>query len=404
MSSQASRAFKAGEIIIKQGEAGRCAYIIEQGRVEIFMEIGGREEQIQHIGTRGPGAMIGEMAILDNAPRTATIRALEDSTLLEISREDFARRLESADPVLRQATQVILTRYRDLLARADIRKEVALRQEAENAEKSYVADICALEAIKIARDFEAALQNGADDEICLHYQPIVNLQSGKIAGMEALMRWRHPENGHISPAVFIPIIEETGLVVGASKWALGKALKALKAIQSKTGANDLFMSVNFSSHDFAADGFIDMLYESLSRTGVRAECLHMEITERLLIGQPETAREILGRCRKAGMNISIDDFGTGYSSLGYLHYFPIDTLKIDRSFVQDMNGNPNSLELVKSIVALGKNLKMSIIAEGVETLEEAEMLRNMGCDMAQGYYFSKPLPEGEVLEFTRAAQ
>ncbi|MCC6597606.1 MAG: EAL domain-containing protein [Alphaproteobacteria bacterium] len=404
VSSQASKSFKAGDIIIKQGDNGHCAYIIEEGRVEIFLEIDGNNNQTHHVGTRGPGAIIGEMAILDHAPRTATIRALEECKLLEITREDFARRLQNADPVLKLAMQVILTRYRDILARADLPKAHTLQnapppQKAEDLEKSFTADVSAIEAIRIASDFETALKN---NEVTLHYQPIIHLKNSKTVGVEALMRWHHPARGFISPAVFIPILEDTGLIVKASQWALKESLKALKNIQPYgNGDTPLFMSINFSSHDFASDGFTDTLYEALSQTDIQAQCVHLEITERLLIGQPETARDILNSCRKAGMSVSIDDFGTGYSSLSYLHYFPVDTIKIDRSFVMSMNGDPNALELVKSIIALGKNLKMSTIAEGVETAEEAAILKDLGCDMMQGYYFSKPLPENDIIAFLR---
>ena len=164
------------------------------------------------------------------------------------------------------------------------------------------------------------------------------------------------------------------------------------------------MSVNFSSRDFASEDFVDTLYKILSESDVAPSRVHLEITERLLMGQPENARDTLRMCRKAGMGISIDDFGTGYSSLSYLHYFPIDTLKIDRSFVKDMITDESAMELIKSIIALGKNLKMKIIAEGVENKEEAVALRNLGCDMAQGYFFAKPMPERETIVFLKKNQ
>ncbi|MCB1581360.1 MAG: EAL domain-containing protein, partial [Alphaproteobacteria bacterium] len=159
------------------------------------------------------------------------------------------------------------------------------------------------------------------------------------------------------------------------------------------------MSVNFSGRDFAADDFVDSVYETISLSDVSASQVHLEITERLLMGQPDNAKETLSMCQKAGMSISIDDFGTGYSSLSYLHYFPIDTLKIDRSFVKDMLANNGSAALVKAIIGLGKSLNMDIIAEGVESQEEAVALRDLGCDKAQGYYFAKPMPEKEIVDF-----
>jgi EAL domain-containing protein (putative c-di-GMP-specific phosphodiesterase class I) len=162
------------------------------------------------------------------------------------------------------------------------------------------------------------------------------------------------------------------------------------------------MSVNFSSTDFASDGFVENIYNTLSRTDVAAQQLTLEITERILMQQPEQANETLEMCCNAGMKIAIDDFGTGYSSLSYLHSFPIDVLKIDRSFVVDMMKKESSLELVRSIIGLGKNLKMRTVAEGVETLDEAKVLKDMGCDRAQGYYFAKPLPEEEIVHLLRS--
>ena len=175
---------------------------------------------------------------------------------------------------------------------------------------------------------------------------------------------------------------------------------ALKRIENRGAYNkELFMSVNFSSRDFAADGFVESVYNTISKSDVDAEQLHLEITERLLMGQPENAKDTLNECEKACIGISIDDFGTGYSSLSYLHYFPINILKIDRSFVMKMLTDESSYQLVKSMISLGKNLKMKIIAEGVETVEEANKLRELGCDMAQGYFFARPMPEKDVTEF-----
>jgi len=340
--------------------------------------------------------MIGEMSLVDQAPRSATIKAIQDCKLLEITADDFARRLSAADPVLRMTTQVILTRYRDMLARADITGESKNWPPPETLELNYAQQSNAIENIKIANDFKSALNSS---EVCLHYQPIIDLQTGDIVGFEALMRWEHPEKGFISPGIFIPIIEESGMIVTASRWALREALLALKRIEHKTGLRkELFMSVNFSSHDFASEDFVESVYDTISESDVLPEQVHLEITERLLMGQPDNARETLKMCRKAGMGISIDDFGTGYSSLSYLHHFPIDTLKIDQSFVRDMTKNNTSLALVKSIISLGKNLGMKIIAEGAEEQDEARILKELGCDQCQGYYFAKPASEKDITD------
>lgn len=378
---------------MRQGEKGDCAYILESGQVEILIEKPGGDRQT--VGTRGAGSIVGEMAIIDNEPRSASIRAIEDCSVLEISREDFHRRLSGSDPILQTIMQVILTRLRDTLTRSEKLSKHPSFPSPEDIERNFALENHAVETIKIANEFREALEN---KDLRLHYQPIIDLQSNDIIGFEALMRWEHPERGFISPGVFIPVAEETGLIISASIWALDEACKALKRIESKTGWKDfLSMSVNFSSTDFASMNFVDNVYETLSRTDVSASQLTLEITERILMQQPETANDTLETCKKAGMKIAIDDFGTGYSSLSYLHSFPIDILKIDRSFVVEMMKKESSMELIRSIIGLGKNLKMDIVAEGVETQEEGRILRDLGCHRAQGFYFSKPLAEEDVI-------
>lgn len=392
--NQTRKIFKAGETIMRQGEHGDCAYIIEKGRVEILIEKS--NGSVTRVGTRGAGTIIGEMAVVDNEPRMATIMAMEECHLLEITKEDFTRRLKTADPVLQITTQVILTRYRDMLTRASILNEAGAYPTPEDLERGYLEQANTVETIKMANEFRAAI---GTEQLSLHYQPIMNLMTGQVDGFEALMRWNHPEKGPISPAVFIPIAEDTGLIVEASRWALRESCRALRRIEGKVGLDrELFMSVNFSSTDFAEENFLDQLYTILSETDVSPNKVHLEITERLLMNQPQNAKDTLGLCRKAGLGIAIDDFGTGYSSLSYLHYYPIDTLKIDQSFIRNMLQDKTSMELVKSIIALGKNMNMKIIAEGVEHAEEAEFLKNMGCERAQGYHFSRPHSEKDITD------
>ncbi len=393
------KSFKPGEIIMRQGEVGQKAYIIESGKVEVLITGMSGEERI--IGTRGPSAMIGEMSLIDSAPRTATIRALEDCTVLEITKEDFARRLSNADPVVRMAMQIIMTRYRDTLNRIESQAEGTELSGVESLELIYAEEDGAIEHIRIANEYKEALEKN-NGEITLFYQPVINLSTGEISGFEALMRWFHPEKGFISPGVFIPVIEETGQIIEASKWAFTNACRALKRIQESTRYHkNLHMSVNFSSKDFSAPDFVNNVYDTLSLTDVKAEQVHIEITERLLIGQPERAKETLSMCRRAGMGIAIDDFGTGYSSLNYLHTYPINTLKIDQSFIRDMEHEKGLLELVRSIVTLSHNLEMKVVAEGVETLREAQILKEMGCQYAQGFYFARPMAEKDIVDLVR---
>ncbi len=386
--------FASGAVIMRQGDHGDCAYIIEDGLVEILVER--PDGKIQNVGTRGPGSIIGEMAIVDDAPRTATVKAIQDCRMLEISREDFARRLKSTDPVIQMISQVILTRYRDTLARIEILGESPNYPPPEAVERSLSGQSDVLETVRIANDFRDALKNGG---LQLHYQPIVDLARGDVIGFEALMRWTHPQHGFISPGVFIPIAEKSGLIVEASKWAVREACSALARIEtSLSRPKSLYMSVNFSSHDFAEQDFVPNLLDTVRKSRIEPRQLKLEITERLLIQQPDNAKATLQKCREHGIGIAIDDFGTGYSSLSYLYYFPIETLKIDQSFVRAMYKDERSLELVKSIIGLGLNMGMTIIAEGVEHAEEANLLNDLACNAAQGYHFARPMPEEKIVE------
>lgn len=383
--------YRAGETIIRQGEQGDCAYVIESGRVEIVLEK--QDGRQQRVGTRGADTMIGEMALVDDAPRTATVRALEDCCLLRISKEDFSRRLLQADPVLRLTTQVILNRYRDILATAEIaspdRSAPAEALERGHAERGQV-----IEGIRLCNDLRAALAN---DGLELHYQPIVSADDGVLRGYEALMRWRHPVDGLIPPDVFIPIAETSGLIVDVTRWAIDAACAALARLKVALGRDDLYVSVNISSADLASQTILNDVWLALKESGLARGQLHLEITERMLMDQPERARAVLRAFRMLGVVIALDDFGTGYSSLGYLNSLEIDVLKIDRSFIAAMNGDDRSLELVRAIVGLGKSLGLQVVAEGVETRAEAEGVARLGFDSAQGYFFARPRCEGEIV-------
>jgi EAL domain-containing protein (putative c-di-GMP-specific phosphodiesterase class I) len=392
MSSAAKRRFSPGETLIREGERGECAYIIETGNVEIVVQ---REGQLIQIGTRGAGSLIGEMAMIDDKPRTATVRALDECTALEITRDDFAHRVESADPVIKMVMRVVTARYRDMIGRTNAIRVVGGTAGAETAEKTENSDAIhetALSSIRLHGELKRAVERG---ELLLYYQPIIDVQKMKIGGFEALMRWAHPENGMISPGVFIPVAEETGLITEMSHLALRLACDAaikLQAAASKEliGDGPLFVGVNFSVKDFAEANLFEHVKATFAEKKIDPQQIHLEITETLLMGAPEDARAELEKCRAIGLNVSIDDFGSGYSSLSYLHYFPIDTLKIDQSFIRSLSTHAGSLVLVKAIIGLAQNLGMSVIAEGVETAQDAAKLRELGCDYIQGYFFSRP--------------
>jgi diguanylate cyclase (GGDEF)-like protein/PAS domain S-box-containing protein len=249
----------------------------------------------------------------------------------------------------------------------------------------------AMERVRI----ESALRNALErDEFVLHYQPQVDLASGEIVGMEALIRWQHPEMGMVAPSRFIGVAEETGLIVQIGAWVMRAACQQNQAWQ-QAGLGKLCVAVNLSARQFGAANLIAEIRAVLAETGLPPGCLEIELTESLFMSDVTLAVELLHAMKALGINLSIDDFGTGYSSLSYLSRFPIDVLKIDRSFVAEITRDSNDAAIVASIIALAHNLKLAVIAEGVETEEQLDYLRRHGCDEMQGYYFSRPLPAAE---------
>jgi EAL domain-containing protein (putative c-di-GMP-specific phosphodiesterase class I) len=244
---------------------------------------------------------------------------------------------------------------------------------------------------------ETDLRKGLDNnEFELHYQPLVNIHNGDVVGVEALARWQHPERGMISPAEFIPVAEESGLMVPLGQ-ALIKAACTQAAAWVEAGHKDLRMSVNISPRQFLNDDIYALLERVLAETGLPPRNLEVEVTESLLLDDSSEADKTLQRVKEMGVGIAVDDFGTGYSSLSYLHAFPIDTLKIDRSFVSNGSNGGQARAILNAIVAMGKSLELKILAEGIETEGQRELLSGLGCHEAQGYHFSRPMPADEVV-------
>ncbi len=245
------------------------------------------------------------------------------------------------------------------------------------------------ERVRLEGDLRRALAVG---ELSLAYQPLFNLVNGRLQGFEALARWRHPERGLISPALFIPVAEESGLMVPISDFMLDQSCRQLRRWQNKDAAfADLRMQINVSGNDLAHGAFVDRVQRAIAEAQIRPEHVTLELTENILMERLEGAVETLGRMRDLGIGISVDDFGTGYSSLSCLTTLPIDSLKIDRSFVQNLRAKSKESEIVRAIVSLGHSLGKSVIAEGIETPAQLAQLRTLGCEMGQGYHLSHPL-------------
>ncbi|MFN4326991.1 MAG: putative bifunctional diguanylate cyclase/phosphodiesterase [Azonexus sp.] len=263
------------------------------------------------------------------------------------------------------------------------------KEVGRNAFQFYSSEMNSksLDRLLMESNLRRALQQ---KEFVLHYQPLVNLQSGLIVGVEALIRWQHPELGLIMPDRFIHVAEETGLINPIGDWVLCEACRQAQAWRDD-GLPAVVMAVNVAPVQFRQSGFIEVVAGALATSGLEAGRLELELTERTVMHDADVNMGTLSALHRMGVELSLDDFGTGYSSLAYLKRFPVGKLKIDRSFVNDLETDPDDWAIASTIVSMGRSLRMTVLAEGVETPEQLALLRKMGCDMAQGYLFSRPV-------------
>lgn len=394
MSERIHRRYQAGEVIFREGEIGDCAYVIERGAVEVFVT---RHGVRIPLAVRRAGDIFGEMGIVDQTPRSASVRAIEPCELMVLSEAQIGRRIAELDPVLRMVLQVVLQRFRETIRGvggvsddADADAAAAPRAPSEAADHSAAID-------RIA--FEQTLQAAFEErQFFLCFQPIVAARSGETLGFEALMRWRHPKRGVLPPGEFIEVVEESGVLRDMTLWAIDAVCQLLTTPLSRAGlAEDFFIGVNVSASDLCNEGFFEAAREILAKRGVAPGRLVLELTESQLAANAAAAARMMARYKAIGVSISVDDFGTGYSNLGYLAQYPVDHLKIDRSFVQAMDRAERDLNLVRAIIELAHILGMMVVAEGVETPAQQAILAAAGCDKLQGFYFSKPVPWEEAI-------
>jgi diguanylate cyclase (GGDEF)-like protein/PAS domain S-box-containing protein len=280
--------------------------------------------------------------------------------------------------------------------------DTAMYQAKENGRQNYQyfkpeMNIRAVERQSLEESLRRALER---DELSLHYQPKIDFKTGAITGAEALLRWTHPTRGVISPAQFIPIAEECGLILPIGHWVLRRACQQAQAWQ-EAGLRLPTMAVNVSAKEFRDQQFLKALFVILEETGIDPRSLELELTESVLMKHAESAASILATLRESGVQVAVDDFGTGYSSLSYLRKFPIDALKIDQSFVGRLGTTADDASIVRAVIGMAQSLRLRVVAEGVETLEQSDFLQALACDEAQGYYFSRPLPPAEFASLLR---
>jgi diguanylate cyclase (GGDEF)-like protein/PAS domain S-box-containing protein len=280
--------------------------------------------------------------------------------------------------------------------------DAAMYQAKENTRQSYQffkapMNVRAVERQSIEESLRRAIER---QEFALHYQPKISLKTGEIAGAEALLRWTHPSRGLVSPAEFIPVAEDCGLILPIGKWVFREACTQAQAWVD-AGLPLINMAVNISAMEFRHENFLEGVFEILKDTGLEPGCLELELTESVLMKRVEATGSILETLRAIGVHVAVDDFGTGYSSLSYLRKFPIDALKIDQSFVRQITTSPRETSIVTAIISMGRSLGLRVIAEGVETQEELAFLQAHDCEQAQGYYFSRPVPPQQFAELLK---
>jgi diguanylate cyclase (GGDEF)-like protein len=280
-----------------------------------------------------------------------------------------------------------------LLQHADVAMYVAKDAHAGTAFYESEHDTSDAERLALAGELRRAIEN---DELVVHFQPKTDLETGRIVGAEALVRWQHPERGFIPPNEFVPIAERTGLIKPLSRYVLASALRQCASWHA--AGLDLHMAVNLTIPDLLDVELPDRIAELLAESGVRPEQLELEITETTILADPFRVRGVLNRLNAMGLRLAIDDFGTGYSSLAYLKNLPVHTIKVDRSFVMGMCENASDATIVRSTIDLGRNLGLGVVAEGIESQDVWDALRAAGCSLGQGYFISKPASAGELKE------
>ncbi len=422
--------FTAQEYIFKDGDPGECAYIIESGMVEVLLERDGDELVI---ATLSKGDILGEISLIDRLPRTSSARAIVNTEVTEIPFDYLSRKIEQTDPTIRMFLRHVMARYRDLNTRLEtvtaslasttdkgpleeytsttmeLKNVTTLYTDLQNRidsavirplpldSRSAVSEVT-MEFAKVMVSEEKLLRTAVENkEFVLHYQPIIELTGKKIVGCEALIRWNHPSGELVLPSLFMSQIEKNNLIVDLGYWIAEQACRFQNSIFEQFRYN-FFVAINLSGKQFDDQMLIPKLTDIMERTGARRNRIEFEITESTLLDNPEYISRALHELKESGAGLAIDDFGTGYSSFSNLHKLPFDKLKIDRAFVSSMTLGSKSIQIVKSMINMSRDLGMSVVAEGIELRSEVDILREYQATYGQGFYFSRPISEANFVK------
>ncbi|QTN29996.1 EAL domain-containing protein [Rhodoferax sp. AJA081-3] len=398
--------FEGQELVFQWGDPGDSAYVIEEGCVEVLTGVGTEQRRIAILTE---GAMFGEVALLDRQPRTASVRALVPTRLIRIDRSHVEELLLRSDSVIQYLLHLLLARFRSTHDAAGLQQRLG-NPDANPADAATAAlDLhkAAVRTLSLAQDLSDAIDR---QQLELFYQPLIAFDGLAVVGFEALIRWHHPSLGLVSPAEFIPLAEKTGLIHRIGQWVLQRAVadwSELRPFCVDSARHQPFMSINLSAPELGGGDIVAAVQTCLSEHGMAPHELRIELTETIIIQNMDDVARSLHRLRALGIGIALDDFGTGYAGLDYLQSLPFTCLKIDKTFVQQVNQSERSLHIIKAALELARSIGMSTIAEGIEDAEIADQLRALGCSHAQGYHYGKPMPKDQMAAWTlkhRAAQ
>lgn len=379
--------FEKGEIIFLMGDPADCAFIIDQGTVGLYAS----DMEGEQIAELSKGELLGEMGIINNLNRSASAVAKSHVKLLVIDKEQITSRLENADPILRGVMEVLLSRIRNMLGNDQSNKQ--------KLKSTNVIVTQGMTKIRFEHEMFQALNN---DKIVNVYQPMVDLKENIITGFEALSRWKHPDKGMVSPFEFISLAEESDFIMPMGLKIFDSACQQLSIFQQQRVLSNpylppLFMSINVSPLQLSSEGFLNKIMTITGKYQINPSDIKIEITESLMVDYQQV-KTWVDECSEFGFKLSLDDFGTGHSGFEHLLHLDFDTIKIDQIFVKTIKSNPKSLIMLELIIKMAQQMKMSIVAEGIEDEYSANILKNMGVNYGQGYYFYKPMNALEIVE------
>ena len=376
-----------GSVLFREGDQGDCAYVIEEGKILVYLEREGEEVPISLLKK---GEIFGEMSLIDNLPRSASVKALEDCVLAVITKDQLLERFNSSDSLVQLLLKVMMNR---------VRKNNSSYTQIQDLNANLDQDLdqngvdAAIENLKLENRLQEALNN---NEFEMFYQPIINIKLNQAIGCEALIRWKDPLHGYVQPDKFIDFLENSRLITPVGNWIFERCFQDYHKLKALFG-QDFMMSINVSSRQFVHPEFMNDLEKLTWKHKIQSKNIKLEVTERVMM-DGSVALDILSKCKAKGFNISIDDFGTGFSSLQYLSQMPVSYLKIDKSFVSKISKDMKVLAVVRSMIFMAEALGMEVIAEGVETAEERSALLGLGANYAQGWLYSKAVPVDQFLK------